>query len=82
MLITILTDELEEEFRESWRMGFVKDPHIDYATNCIHAWFEGREVVLFKFNRFGFINDNRSSSYELSCGRAGILINITLNKSS
>jgi hypothetical protein len=77
MVITIDTDELESEFVESWKMGFIRDPHIDYATNCIHAWFENKEVILYRFKGYGWINDNRENKYYISAGRAGIMIKIT-----
>lgn len=77
MVITIDTDELESEFVESWKMGFIRDPHIDYATNCIHAWFENKEVILYRFKKYGWVNDNRENTYDISAGRAGIMIKIT-----
>jgi hypothetical protein len=77
MLITITPDELEEEFKESWRMGFISYPHIDYATNAIHAVFEGKDVIIFKFQKYGWISDNRQNTYSISAGSAGILIKIT-----
>ena len=80
MVITIDTDELESEFVESWKLGFIRDPHIDYATNCIHAWFEGKEVILYRFRGYGWINDNRSNTYNISAGSAGIMIRITKTK--
>ena len=76
MLITITPDELEEEFKESWRMGFIFHPHIDYATNAIHAVFEGKDVIIFKFQKYGWISDNRQNTYFISAGSAGILIKI------
>ena len=79
MIIIIDTKELTEEFIESWKMGFIRDPHIDYATNCIHAWFEGKEVVLYRFKEYGWVNDNRQNTYDISVGKAGITIKITKN---
>ena len=80
MLIHISIDELEEKFREPWKVGLIKDPSIDYATNAIHGWFEGKDEILFKFKDYGFINDNRNNSYSLSCGRAGVTILIKRNE--
>ena len=80
MVITIDTDELESEFVESWKMGFIRDPHIDYSTNCIHAWFENKEVILYRFKECGWINDNRENTYDISAGGAGIMIKITKTK--
>ena len=74
MLVHISIFELEEKFREPWRIGLIKDPSIDYVTNAIHGWFEGKDEILFKFKDYGFINDNKSNTYSISCGEAGITI--------
>lgn len=79
MLIHITPDELEEQFRDSWRMGFISHPSIDYADNAIHAVFEGKIVIIFRFKDYGFINDNRNNTYDISAGRAGITIKIKRN---
>ena len=78
MIINILPDELEPEFVNSWKMGLIKEPSIDYADNAIWAIFEGRQVVIFRFRQYGFINDNRYNTYLVSSGLAGIMI--TINK--
>jgi hypothetical protein len=77
MIINILPDELESEFIESWKMGFITQPSIDYADNAIYAIFEGRQVIIFRFKDYGFINDNRRNVYDVSAGKAGITIRIT-----
>lgn len=79
MLIFISPDELEEEFRESWRMGHIIHPSIDYADNAIWAVFEGKLVIIFRFKDYGWINDNRGNRYEISAGMAGITISIKRN---
>lgn len=79
MLIYITPDELEEEFRDSWRMGFISQPSIDYADNAIYAVFEGKQVIIFRFKNYGFINDNRYNTYDISAGKAGITIKIKRN---
>jgi len=76
MIITILPDELEPEFRESWKMGWVTQPSIDYADNAIWALFEGKNVIIFRFKEYGWIHDNRFNSYNISAGSAGIMIKI------
>ena len=76
MIINISPEELEPEFRESWKMGFITHPSIDYADNAIHAIFEGRQVIIFRFKDYGFINDNRRNTYDVSAGKAGITIRI------
>jgi hypothetical protein len=77
MIINVLPDELESEFIESWKMGFITQPSIDYADNAIYAIFEGRQVIIFRFKDYGFINDNRRNTYDVSAGKAGITIRIT-----
>lgn len=76
MIINILPDELEPEFRESWKMGFITQPSIDYADNAIWALFEGKQVIIFRFKKYGWINDNRYNKYFISVGDAGITIRI------
>jgi hypothetical protein len=76
MTILITPDELEEEFRENWKMGFIQHPSIDYADNAIYAIFEEKQCIIFRFKDFGWINDNRFNSYTVSTGLAGIMINI------
>lgn len=76
MHILITPDEFEPEFRNSWKTGLITQPSIDYATNAIHVWFEGKDCILFKFRDFGWINDNRFNTYTISAGSAGILIQI------
>jgi hypothetical protein len=78
MLIHITPDELEEEFRNSWKMGFVTHPSIDYADNAIYAIFENKQVIVFRFKKYGFITDNRYNTYEISAGSAGITIKIKI----
>jgi hypothetical protein len=57
-------------------MGFISHPHIDYATNAIHAVFENKDVIIFKFHKYGWVSDNRQNTYSISAGSAGILIKI------
>ena len=76
MIINILPDELEPEFINSWKMGMITQPSIDYADNAIWAIFEGRQITIFRFKEYGFINDNRHNSYSISAGSAGVTIKI------
>jgi len=76
MVIFIAIEELEQEFQNSLRMGYITGPHIDYATNAIHAWFENKEVIIFRFKDLGWINDNKFNIYNISAGSAGIVIQI------
>ena len=79
MLIHISPDELEEEFRNSWKLGFISQPSIDYADNAIYALFENQLVKIFYFKKYGFIMDNRFNTYDISSGKAGITIKIKSN---
>lgn len=80
VIINILPDELEPQFRESWKMGHIKFPTIDYADNAIYAIFEAKQVIIFRFKEYGFINDNRFNNYFISTGAAGITIRIEKTK--
>ncbi len=82
MLIHITPDELEEEFRESWKLGFITQPSIDYADNAIYAVFESRQVIIFRFKKYGWINDNRFNTYKISAGSAGITLKIVKNETN
>ena len=72
MIIHITPEEFEPELQEAWKQNLIKSPMIDYATNAIHGWFEDKDVIIFRFKDYGFINDNRFSTRELSIGAAGI----------
>jgi len=76
MTIHIEVEELVEEFQQLWKLGEISKPSIDYATNSIHCFFEGEDVIIFTFKDYGFINDNRYASYTISSGTAGITIKI------
>jgi hypothetical protein len=76
MILFIAIEELEPEFQNPLKMGYIKSPHIDYATNAIHAWFEDKEVIIFRFKNYGWINNNRFNIYNISAGSAGIVIQI------
>jgi hypothetical protein len=78
MFIHITPDELEDEFRESWKLGFISQPSIDYADNAIWALFENKIVTIFRFKKYGWINDNRYNTYLISAGTAGITIQIKI----
>lgn len=80
MFIHITPDELEPEFKESWKLGFINHPSIDYADNAIYAVFEGKLVIIFRFKDYGWINDNRSNTYNVTAGSAGITIQIIRNE--
>jgi hypothetical protein len=77
MYIHITPEEFEDDFKELWKHGLLIHPHIDYATNAIHCYFENKDVIIFKFKNYGFINDNRFNKYEISSDTTGITIKIT-----
>jgi len=77
MYIHITPEEFEDDFKELWKQGLLIHPHIDYATNAIHCYFENKDVIIFKFKNYGFINDNRFNKYEISSDTTGITIKIT-----
>lgn len=79
MFIHITPDELETEFIESWKLGWISQPSIDYADNAIYALFENQQVIIFRFKNYGWINDNRYNKYLISSGQAGITIHIISN---
>jgi hypothetical protein len=80
MILYISPEELVEEYRNSWKLGWIKHPSIDYYTNAIHANFEGEDVIIFRFNDFGYVTDNRYNTYDITAGPAGITINIRSTK--
>jgi len=80
MLIIISPDELEPEFRKQWKLGLISGLSIDFADNAIWASFEGKQVIIMRFHKWGYVLDNRWCSYTITSGEAGILINL-INKS-
>ena len=76
MIIQISPEELLPQFVNSWKLGHISNPTIDYADNAIYAVYEGKQIILFKFDKYGWINDNRYNKYLVSAGAAGILIQI------
>jgi hypothetical protein len=82
MILFISPEELVEEYRNSWKLGWIKHPSIDYYTNAIHATFEGKDVIIFKFGDFGYALDNRFNTYDITAGPAGITIYIRSTKNS
>ena len=78
MIIQISPEELLPQFINSWKLGHISSPSIDYADNAIYAVYEGKQIILFRFDKYGWINDNRYNKYLVSAGAAGILIQITI----
>ncbi len=74
MILHISVDELEQEFQKPWKLNLIKHISIDFATNSINGWFEGEDVIVFKFRNYGFVLDNRKTTYSISAGEAGITV--------
>jgi hypothetical protein len=77
MILIISPNELEEEFRDSWKAGKIIHPNIDFATNAIHATFEGKDVIIYKFSNYGYVVSNQKGTHTISAGDAGIMIQFT-----
>jgi len=77
MILIISPNELEEEFRDSWKAGKIIHPNIDFATNAIHATFEDKDVIIYRFSNYGYVVSNQKGTHTLSAGNAGIMIQFT-----
>ena len=75
MIIFVTPNEFEPEF-QNFKVRNISDIHIDYYTNAIHGYFENKEIIFVKFNKFGVQLDNRMNGYTLSVGEAGLIIDI------
>ena len=49
---------------------------IDYAPNALVSWYDGKEVVVFNFDRICKM-DNRYSGYQIHKNKTEIIIEIT-----
>lgn len=49
---------------------------IDYAPNALVSWYDGKEVIVFNFNRICKM-DNRYSGYQIHKNKTEIIIEIT-----
>lgn len=77
MIIIISPNELEEEFKDSWKAGKIIHPNLDFATNAIHATFEGKDIILYRFKKYGYVLSNQIGTHTISAGDAGIMIQFT-----
>lgn len=75
MKIIINKEELKE-FKPLFEEGKFTGLHIDYATNAIHSWKGEEEFIIFRFKNFGWINDNRYNTYDLTYNTEEIIIEI------
>jgi hypothetical protein len=76
MLIQIGVDDILMDYRSPYKLNLIKSLSIDYATNSIHGWLDDKEVIIFSFKDYGFINDNRYNTYDITSDVDGILIKI------
>ena len=81
MLIYIQPHELLGRFKNNQELiESMYNLGIDYETNTLDCVFEDACVPVFSFKKYGFLQDNRWSTYEISKGSAGILIEIVISK--
>jgi hypothetical protein len=72
----IIDKEELKEFKPLFEQGKLTNLHIDYATNAIHCWLKGEELIIFRFKDLGWINDNRYNTYNLTFNTEEITIEI------
>lgn len=80
MKITIHAEELLPEFIADWKAGLLWHPTIDYADNAIYAVSKqtNSQVIVFYFKEYGWLNENRWNSYNISATNLEITIEITI----
>lgn len=49
---------------------------IDYAPNALVSWYDGKEVIVFNFDRVCKM-DNRYSGYQIHKNKTEIIVEIT-----
>lgn len=81
MTIFISIDQFENKFQHLYKLRYLSNCHIDYATNAIHAVYENEEVIIFRFSNYGLFLDNRYGIYRITIGEAGVLVIIEKIKS-
>jgi hypothetical protein len=83
MTIIIPIEEIDQQYYQEFKWNRVRELHLDYATNAVHGRIEDdperKDLIFFRFKDYGFIHDNRTNSYVLTGGPAGILITIAKN---
>jgi hypothetical protein len=78
MIIVIPIDEFEDKFKRALKSNLMRNVSIDYATNALHGSFPGHDdIIIFKFDNYGFFNQNKYNSYSLSYGETGVTIFLT-----
>lgn len=79
MMLIIPLEEIEKSYQPYFKWGGIKNLSIDYATNSIHGYLNGEEIIVFNFGNFGIYLDNRRNSHQVSGGESGILISTGKN---
>ena len=77
MTIHIPINEFKGKAKKALKSNMVRNVSIDYATNALHGSFPGNDdVIIFKFDNYGFFNQNKYNTYSLSYGEAGVIIDL------
>ena len=77
MLLYIPVTDCTEQIREKpYLLTDMYNLGIDYATNDIIGYNEDKLYRVFLFEDYGMKLDNRWNTYEITCGLAGIMIEI------
>jgi len=80
MIMVIPVEEIDEKYRAHFKFGSIRNLSIDYATNSIHGYLEGEEVIIFNFSKFGIWLDNRRNLHLVSGGEPGILLQLYIDQ--
>jgi len=77
MLLYISVKDCTEQIREKpCLLNRMYNLGIDYVDNDLTGYFEDQEYKIFFFEQYGIKLDNRWNTYEITCGSAGIMIEI------
>ena len=77
MLLYIPVTDCTEQIREKpYLLTDMYNLGIDYATNDITGYYKDKEYRVVLFENYGIKLDNRWNTYEITCGSAGIMIEI------
>lgn len=77
MTIHISITDLEPRVRKLYLEDkLIGGLSIDYAPNALVSWYDGKEIIVFNFDRICKM-DNRYSGYEIYKNKTEIIIEIT-----
>lgn len=71
--ISDLTPDVRKLYLENKLVGGLS---IDYAPNALVSWYDGRELVVFRFDKICKM-DNRWTGYTIHKNKTEIIIEIT-----